>query len=133
MPGHFTIKFGQKWNRQTTQKSLSANQAPIITRQEEITTQVHNVTEAEGHNTGSLIISERVFFFYSTLFLVKKKTGDLCPVLDLKNLDKRIQIKVFKMESLQSILLAINLGDWMLSIDLSDTYLHVPIHPPFLS
>ncbi|XP_077306677.1 ubiquitin-conjugating enzyme E2 U isoform X1 [Lithobates pipiens] len=35
------------------------------------------------------------------------------------------------MESLQSILLAISLGDWMLSVDLSDAYLHIPIHPAF--
>lgn len=57
--------------------------------------------------------------FYSPLFLVKKKTGDLRPVLDLKNLKKKIKIKIktFKMESL-----AINLEDWMLSVDLSHSH-----------
>lgn len=69
--------------------------------------------------------------FYSPLFLVKKKTGDSRPVLDLKNLNRNIKIEAFKMESLQSILLAVNLGDWMLSVDLSDAYLHIPIHPAF--
>lgn len=49
--------------------------------------------------------------YYSPLFLVEKKTGDLRPVLDLKGLNKRIQIEAFKMESLQSILLAKNLRD----------------------
>lgn len=69
--------------------------------------------------------------FYSPLFLVKKKTGNLRPVLDLKNLNRNIKIEAFKMESLQSILLAVNLGGWMLSVDLSDAYLHIPVHPPF--
>lgn len=71
--------------------------------------------------------------FYSPLFLVKKKkeTGDLCPVLDLKKLNKKIMVESFKMKGLQIILCAINLEDWMLAIDLSDAYLHIPIHTTF--
>ena len=35
----------------------------------------------------------------------------------------------FKMETLQSTLLSVRRGDWMVSIDLKDAYLQVPIHP----
>lgn len=69
--------------------------------------------------------------FYSPLFLVKKKSGDFRPVLDLKKLNRSIKVESFRMESLQSILQAINLGDWMLSIDLQDAYLHIPIQVAF--
>lgn len=69
--------------------------------------------------------SQRGKGFYSHLFLVKKKMGDLHPVLKPQN---KIELKSFKMESLQLILFLINLGDWILSLHLSDTYLHVPIH-----
>lgn len=35
------------------------------------------------------------------------------------------------MESLQSVLLTMNLRDWMLSLDLLDAYLKIQIHPIF--
>lgn len=43
--------------------------------------------------------------------------------MDLKGINEGFQIEAFKMESLQSILLAINLGDWMLSVDLTPIYM----------
>jgi hypothetical protein len=33
------------------------------------------------------------------------------------------------MESLKSIIQALNVGDWVALIDLKDAYLHVPIYP----
>ena len=41
----------------------------------------------------------------------------------------------FQMETIQSVLLSVCLGDWMASIDLRKAYLQVPVHPesrPFL-
>ena len=35
----------------------------------------------------------------------------------------------FKMETLHSVLLSVRSGDWMVSIDLKDAYLQVPVHP----
>ena len=35
----------------------------------------------------------------------------------------------FKMETLQSVLLSVRPGDWMVSLDLKDAYLQVPMHP----
>ena len=67
--------------------------------------------------------------YYSTYFLVPKKTGDLRPILNLKAFNKKTLIPSFKMESLNNIIQSINLGDWLASVDLKDAYLHVPIHP----
>ena len=35
----------------------------------------------------------------------------------------------FKMETLQSVFLSVRPGDWMVSLDLKDAYLQVPMHP----
>lgn len=75
--------------------------------------------------------SQRGQGFYSPLFLLRKKAGDFRPVLDLKKLNRSIRVETFRMESLQSILQAINRGEWMLSINLRDAYLHIPIHAEF--
>lgn len=56
-------------------------------------------------------VSQQGRGFYLPLFLVKEKTRDLCSVLDLKGLNKKTNVESFKVESLQSILLAINLKD----------------------
>jgi hypothetical protein len=67
--------------------------------------------------------------FYSTFFLVSKKGGGLCPVLNLKPLNKFVVYHKFRMETNPSILQHINQGDWLCSLDLKDAYFHVEIHP----
>ena len=67
--------------------------------------------------------------FYSRLFVVMKASGAWRPVIDLSILNLRIQQTSFKMETLQSVLLSVRPGDWMVSLDLKDAYLQVPIHP----
>lgn len=52
-------------------------------------------------------------------------------MIDLKNFYFYIHLDSFKMESLQTIIQAVQPGDWMLSIDLKDAYLHVLILPAF--
>ncbi|MES9883340.1 MAG: reverse transcriptase domain-containing protein [Sedimenticola sp.] len=56
-----------------------------------------------------------------------KKNGKLRPVLDLSALNRFVLIERFKMETTRSIRDAIRPGDWAVSIDLQDAYLHVPI------
>ncbi len=65
--------------------------------------------------------------FYSHLFIVPKKNGKLRPVLDLSALNRSVLIERFKMETASTIRSAIRPGDWAVSIDLQDAYLHVPI------
>ena len=56
-------------------------------------------------------------------------SGLLQPVIDLSTLNLRIQQTSFKMETLQSFLLSVRPGDRMVSLDLKDAYLQVPMHP----
>ena len=67
--------------------------------------------------------------FYSRLFLVMKASGSWRLVIDLSVLNLCVLKTPFKMETLQSVLLSVQKGDWMVSLDLKDVYLQVPIHP----
>ena len=67
--------------------------------------------------------------FYSRIFVVPKKTGDLRPVIDLKILNTHLKSKPFKMETPHSIRKSLDQNMWVFSIDLKDAYFHVPIHP----
>ncbi|KAK3102086.1 hypothetical protein FSP39_008630 [Pinctada imbricata] len=68
--------------------------------------------------------------FYSTFFLVQKKDGGYRPILNLRPLNKYLKVQHFKMETLRSIIQALEKGDWVASLDLKDAYLHVPVFPP---
>ena len=67
--------------------------------------------------------------FYSRLFVVMKASGSWRPVIDLSTLNLRVLKSPFKMETLQSVLLSVRHGNWMVSLDLKDAYLQVPAHP----
>lgn len=66
---------------------------------------------------------------YSLLFTVPKKNGTWQAVLDLKFLNKFVAQKRFRMETLRSKAEALQHGDFLTSIDLTDAYLRVPIFP----
>ena len=66
--------------------------------------------------------------FYSIFFTVPKKDGGIRPILNLKPLNVFLQKEHFKMETLWSIIQAMQPGDWAVSIDLKDAYLHIPVH-----
>ena len=73
--------------------------------------------------------------FYSRLFVVWKTSGSWRPVIDLSVLNTYVDVSHFRMETIQSVLLSVQPGDWMASIDLKEAYLQVPVHPesrPFL-
>ena len=66
--------------------------------------------------------------YYSRLFLVPKKMGDLSPVIDLSTLNRHMVVPHFKMETQGSIRAAIRSQEWTVSIDIRDAYLNVPMH-----
>ena len=66
--------------------------------------------------------------FYSRLFLVPKPHQRWRPVIDLSRLNTFLPIEKFKMETQESIRTSLIPGEWVLSIELSDAYLHLPIH-----
>ena len=67
--------------------------------------------------------------FYSRLFVVQKDSGSWRPIIDLSTLNTFIVSQRFHMETPQSVLRSIRQDDWMISLDLQDAYLQVPIHP----
>lgn len=67
--------------------------------------------------------------FSSRLFLVPKKTGDLRPCLNLKPLNQFVPERYFKMETIKTVCSLMNKNDFMTSIDLSDAFMHILIHP----
>ena len=67
--------------------------------------------------------------FYSRLFVTPKVTEGWRPVIDLSRLNGWMELSSFRMETAQSVLQALRPGDWMVSLDLQDAYLQVPVHP----
>ena len=66
--------------------------------------------------------------FYSRLFVVWKTSGSWRPVIDLSHPNRFVDVSLFQMETIQSVLLSVRQGDWMASIDLKEAYLQVPVH-----
>ena len=67
--------------------------------------------------------------FYSRLFLVPKPHQRWRPVIDLSRLNAFLLVVRFKMETPDSIRASLIPGEWVSSIDLSEAYLHITIHP----
>ncbi|CEP18222.1 hypothetical protein [Parasitella parasitica] len=67
--------------------------------------------------------------FYSSMFVIPKKNGGVRPVFNLKRLNQYLEAPHFKMETLREVSLMIKPNDYLVSIDLSDAFLHVGLHP----
>ena len=67
--------------------------------------------------------------FYSCLFVTPKVTDGWCPVIDLSRLKGFVDVSHFHMETTQTVLQSLREGDWLVSLDLQDSYLQVPVHP----
>ena len=65
--------------------------------------------------------------FYSRLFLVQEASGSWRPIIDLSTLYDYVTSSHLHMEIPQSVLRSIRPGDWMVSLDLQDAYLQVPV------
>ena len=66
---------------------------------------------------------------YSHLFLVPKPHQRWRPVIDLSRVNTFLLVEKSKMETPESIRTSLIPGEWVSLIDLSDAYLHIPIHP----
>ena len=93
---------------------------PIITRRDRRTSP--KTGSGKGTRSGTPNI-------YNRLFLIPKKNGKFCPVIDLSILNQYIRKQPFKMETVKSVRQLILVNDWAVSVDLTDAYLHVPINP----
>jgi hypothetical protein len=70
--------------------------------------------------------------YYSRFFIVpKKEPGKWRAILDLSVLNQQVEKEKFKMETAESIRGYLSQGDWATSLDLTDAYRHIMIHPQF--
>ena len=67
--------------------------------------------------------------FYNRMFVVTKATGGWRPIIDISTLNLNVDRTPFRMETSQTVLRSARRNDWMVSIDLKDAYLQIPIHP----
>ena len=65
--------------------------------------------------------------FYSSMFVIPKCTGGLQPILNLNPFNRYMHIPSFKMPTIRHVWQLIQHGDYAFSIDLQDSYLHIPI------
>lgn len=65
--------------------------------------------------------------FYSRYFTVPKKDGGICPIMDLRDVNVWVIYKKIHMTSVQFILPLLKKGNWMVMIDLKDTYFRITI------
>ena len=55
--------------------------------------------------------------------------GGWRPIIDLSALNLSVDWTLFRMETAQTVFRSVRRNDWMVSIDLKDAYLQIPIHP----
>ncbi len=67
--------------------------------------------------------------FYSWYFVVPKKDGGLCPILDLWLLNRSVRRLKFRMLTVKQVVSQIRSEDWFVTIDLKDAYFHISILP----
>lgn len=66
--------------------------------------------------------------FIFNIFTRKKRDGTYRLILNLQTLNKDIEYRHFKMETIRSAFCLVKQGCWMASIDLKDAYYSVPIY-----
>ena len=98
-----------------------------LTRRQVLLQEVNSLLEKQALE----LVSDRSPGFYSHLFTVPKRSGGFRPVIDLKCLNSMIHCPHFHMETDRAIRSQLVPNEWTTSIDLSDAYLHIPIHPGF--
>ena len=66
--------------------------------------------------------------FIGNMFLRQKKDGRYPPVITLKHLNQFLPYHNFKMEGLKQVKELLAEGDFMVKLDLQDTYFSIPFH-----
>ena len=65
--------------------------------------------------------------FVSQLFAVPKKDGAIRPIINLKALNRFVEVSHFKMEGIHMLKELLRPGDFMTKVDLKDAYFMIPI------
>ena len=69
--------------------------------------------------------------FYNIVFLRPKPNGSWRLILDVSRLNDFLVAKKFTMDTSQVIRNTVPAGSWVNSIDFSDAFHHLPIHPHY--
>ena len=93
---------------------------PVIARRD------HRTSQETGSGKDSESGNSRFLFL---AIPSAKKTRKVTPVIYISLLNQYINKQHFKLETVKSVRQSIMANDWAVSIDLTDGYLHVPIHP----
>ena len=117
---------GLKLDPIDTPKSNSKFSFPL-SHEEELNVK-KEVTLLKGKNIVAKANVTENITFVSGVFTRSKKDGSKRMILNLKKLNKFVDYKHFKMESLQNVLELIRPGVYVASIDLKDAFYSVPIH-----
>ena len=123
--GYRVIFHTQPWQKAIPVTYASNENAALLSKEISKLVQKGAVSQLNNSTNG----------FYSRLFLVPKKGGDLRPVIDLSNLNRFITNEHFQMENILSLRHLLNPQDLMAKVDLKDAYLTVGVHEdtqPFL-
>jgi len=91
---------------------------------------------AQMQHDAILRVSTRSTGFLSCLFLVLKQDGTARPIFNLKRLNNFLSVKRFRLVSHFRVPSFLQRGDYLVKIDLSQAYCHVPVrssHHRFLS
>jgi hypothetical protein len=67
--------------------------------------------------------------FYSSVFLVPKGPDKWRFIINLRPLNQFLVRYKFRMLTIKELALTLEKGHWTTSLDLSDAFLHIPIHP----
>ena len=84
-------------------------------------------TLLEKHVIEEIAINANVF--HCLLFLRPKPNGKWRAITDVSPLNELLNVKKFKMDTPQVIRQALTTDLWATSVDFSDAYHHIPIHP----
>ena len=77
-------------------------------------------------------VAPTVACLHNIVFLRPKPNGTWRLILDVSALNKFLHVKTFKMDSAQVVRDAILPNTWATSVDWSDAYHHVPVHPNYV-
>ena len=91
------------------------------------TLQMEPSTLLEKGKIGEVERSDRQAGFFSRYFLIPKKDGGLCPILDHRGLNKYLRPLRCRFLTVLRVRQTIKAGDWFATIDLKDAYFHIPI------
>ena len=106
--------------------------SPIIQSGYANPTKSRFLKEALINLKGKLVVEPvivRSSLAYNRLFLVPKPDNKWRPILDLSQLNRYLSTGTFKMETPETVWISLQKGEWVTSLDFSDAYFHIRIHP----